>query len=92
MKPNAVNLLDFRCKPIKGHAGGMITTGGQMIENSLCFQVEANSCPCIRPSVILSKARQLPLVGVCQNNGVTPLVISQAGEEELFTSALSALS
>ena len=28
---------------------------------------------------------------MCQNNGVRPLVISEAGDEELFTSVLSAL-
>lgn len=54
IEPNAVNLLDFQCKPIRGHAGGKITTGEIEIENSHCFQVRANICAFIRLSVILS--------------------------------------
>lgn len=37
IKTNAINLLDFQCKPIRGHAGGKITTG-KTIEDSRCFR------------------------------------------------------
>lgn len=89
--PNAVNLLDFQCKPIKGHAGGKITTG-EMIGNSPCFQVRANCCAFIGHAVILSNVDNCHRSGCAKNNGVRPHVIAEAGDEELFTSALSTLS
>lgn len=91
IKPNAVNLLDFQCKPIRGHAGGNIATG-KMIENSLCFQVWANFCVFIRQTVILSNADNCHRSGCAKNNGFRPVVISQAGDKALFTSVLSTLS
>lgn len=70
IKTTAINLLDFQRKPIRGDARGEITTEG-MIEDSHCF---------CRPSLCdLVKFRQTPQVSVCQNNSVSPLVITVQG-------------
>lgn len=74
IRTTAINLLDFQRKPIRGDAGGEITTEG-MTEDSHCF---------CHPSLCdLVKFRQAPQVSVCQNNSVSPLVI--AGARELWT-------
>lgn len=70
IKPNAVNLLDFQCKPIRGHAGGKITTR-EMMENSHCFPARANFCAFLSgQAVILSSADNCHRSGCAENNGV----------------------
>lgn len=82
-------------KPIKGHAGGKITAG-EMIEDSRCFQVGDSVSAFIRLAGILSNVDNCYRSWVCQNNGVRPLFITEAGEcyfepdhtyQEAFSSA-----
>lgn len=54
IRSNAVNLLDFQSKPIRGHAGGKITAG-ERLENAPCFPA-----PCVyQAERDLVKCRQL---------------------------------
>lgn len=87
IEPNAANLLGFQCKPIRGHAGGKITTG-EMMENSHCFQVRAHVCTFIRLSVILSNVDNCHR-SVCAKTMALGLLLSL--RLELFTSVLCTL-
>ena len=91
IESNAFNLLDFHCKPIRGHAGGKISPG-EMIENSLFFPVRANFCAYISQTVILSNVDNCRWSGFARNNGVRLLFNIKAGDQELFISMLSTLS
>lgn len=84
IKPNAVNLLGFWFKPIRGHAGGKITIG-DMIGALSVFEYESTSVCLSDKAVILSYHR----LGVLKTMVLGPLFSLKL---ELFTSLLSTLS